>query len=62
MEKTCYFCGEYVDDLYSIEIADDKKKVVFSGHKECVDDVYWKVKEMDKKLSVDKVLKKLNVR
>jgi hypothetical protein len=62
MEKTCYFCGEFVDDLYTIEITDEKKKVVFSGHKECVDDVYLKVKKLDKKMTVEQVLKKLKVR
>lgn len=63
MAKQCDFCGKMYNDTWVLRISDDKSHREFSGHKECVDDMYDKHKAIKDvvKMSLEKTLKKLGL-
>lgn len=52
-----------MSDVYVLELRDSKEKVQIRGHKCCIDNISEKTKKIDVsgKLSVQQVLKKLNI-
>jgi predicted site-specific integrase-resolvase len=61
IDKICFLCGEYVSDVYTVRIKDDKEAVEYSGHNQCVTDLHNQIngiKNLDKK-SVQQVLKEI---
>lgn len=63
INRTCDICGEYVSDVWTFVLSDDKDKKEWSGHRQCIDQVEFKVKSVKDlhKKSVDKVLKEVNL-
>jgi hypothetical protein len=63
INRVCFKCGEYCENVWVFVISDDREKVELSGHKKCVDNLesqYKAIKNVHK-LSVQKVLKELNL-
>jgi len=62
IDQYCEICKEGINsDNYVLEIADDKQKIQINGHKDCIDELHIKVKEVKelKKKPVQKVLKEI---
>jgi hypothetical protein len=62
-ERECFVCKEYIENIVTIRLFDDKESVEFSCHEECANTLWdrlQKVKDMDKK-PVTKVLKELKI-
>jgi hypothetical protein len=65
IERICQICIEYVNDTWTLAITDNKdKKYEISGHKSCIDDIEGKIKKLKNlhKLSIDQILKELNIK
>jgi hypothetical protein len=63
IERLCAVCNEYVSDIWTLKLKDDKEFREFSGHLKCIDtlqDQMNSISNMDKK-SVQQVLKELNL-
>jgi hypothetical protein len=63
INRVCFKCGEYVENVWVFVISDDREKVELSGHKKCVDNLETQYKAIKNvhKLSVQKVLKELRL-
>jgi hypothetical protein len=65
INRICYVCNEYSSDTWTLLITDNKdKKYEISGHKSCIDDIESKIKKLKNlhKLSVDQILKEINMK
>jgi hypothetical protein len=63
INRICYVCSEYVQDVWVVILRDDKEYREFEGHRQCIDQLHNRidnVKDLDKK-SVQKVLKELKM-
>ena len=63
INRECYVCKEYIENVVIVRIFDDKESVEYSCHEKCADNLWdrlKKVKDFDKK-SVAKILKELNI-
>lgn len=57
----CDVCEEPVSDVYGITFSDDKTKVTYRGHKDCIDKRYEQINRIRGDKSVQAVLKKLKL-
>jgi DNA-directed RNA polymerase subunit N (RpoN/RPB10) len=63
INRVCFECGEYVSDVWTVQLKDDKETREYSGHYKCVTELHNRiknVKNVDKK-SVEKIIKELNL-
>ena len=63
INRVCFKCGEYVQDVWVERIYDEKESIQFSGHAQCINELHNQVKSiknLDKK-SVKKVLTELGL-
>jgi archaellum component FlaC len=63
INRTCFKCNEFVNDVWTLQLSDEKEKVEFSGHKDHIDELDNRikmVKDLHKK-SVQKVIKELDL-
>lgn len=63
MECVCALCKEIVSDVYTLQISDEKSKVKFRGHLDCMKEINEKRKQIDKagKMKLDQLVKKLGL-
>lgn len=61
INRTCMICEEYVSEVWTLRMFDEKENFDISGHKRCIDELEEKVKSIKDihKLPADKVLKKI---
>lgn len=61
INRTCDICKEYVDNVWVIVLSDDKEKVEISGHKNHIDDLQIKIKNVknSNKKSPSQILKEI---
>jgi DNA-directed RNA polymerase subunit N (RpoN/RPB10) len=63
INRTCFSCGEYVSDVWTVQLKDDKETKEFSGHYKCTDNLHKRIKiikNVDKK-SVQKIIAELDL-
>jgi hypothetical protein len=63
INRECFICKQYMEDVVTVRIFDDKESVEYSCHEKCANDLWdrlQKVKDMDKK-PVAKILKELKL-
>lgn len=63
-DRLCEICSELNDiNVYVLELKDDKEKVQFEGHRECIDELHIKVKSIKDlaKKPIYKVLKEIGL-
>jgi hypothetical protein len=63
IDRICAVCNEYVSDIWTLKLKDDKEFREFSGHLKCIDilqDQMNSISNVDKK-SVQQVLKELKL-
>lgn len=63
INRVCFKCGEYTNDVWVAVISDEKEKVEFIGHKQHIDELHnhiKNIKNLDKK-SVQKIIKELGI-
>lgn len=63
INRVCFECGEYVDDVWTVSVKDDSETREFSGHYQCVTELHNSIKMVDNvdKKSVKKILKELGL-
>lgn len=61
INRTCNVCKEYVNDVWVIVLSDGKEKVEISGHKNHIDDLHIKIKNVkdSNKKSPKQILKEI---
>lgn len=65
INRICYVCNEYVTDTWTLQISDSKgNKHEVSGHIQCLNEIEEKYKKINNvhKLSIDQILKGLNIK
>lgn len=63
INRICCVCSEYVSDVYTVQLSDNKERVEFSGHASCINELHNKiksVKDLEKK-KIDQVLKEIGI-
>jgi hypothetical protein len=58
IDRTCCKCGEYVTHVWTYVLKDDKERIEWSGHENCISETEKQIKQVkniDKK-SVAKVI------
>jgi hypothetical protein len=63
IDRNCFSCGGYAENVWVFVIADDREKVQFSGHRKCIDELELRYKAIKNvhKLSVQKVIQELDL-
>lgn len=63
-ERQCEICHEWNNsENHVLELTDDKRRVQFNGHKQCVDDLHLQIKNVKdlRKKSVEKVFDEIGI-